>query len=166
VDVALQVVAEDDKAVLANLVQLYRHDLSEFRHYPLTEHGTFVYRFLDHYFFDDGREACFVRAGGELAGFVMSRPLEDGAREVAEFFVVRKWRRRGVGSAAAEAMFRRHPGRWSVSYDDANPTADAFWPGVVASVASGTAERARKPATASYPGTELRFAVAGVVSSS
>jgi hypothetical protein len=60
VHAALEAVAEEDKAILANLVQLYRHDLSEFRHYPLTEHGTFVYRFLDHYFFDDGR----VQRGG------------------------------------------------------------------------------------------------------
>ena len=43
--------------MLANLIQLYRHDLLEFRGYELSEHGTFVYRFLDHYWSEPGRGA-------------------------------------------------------------------------------------------------------------
>jgi hypothetical protein len=47
VDVLLQGVDEEDKSVLENLLQLYRYDPSVVRGYELSEHGTFVYRFLD-----------------------------------------------------------------------------------------------------------------------
>lgn len=78
---------------------------------------SFVYRFLDNYFTEEGREACFVTVGGQLAGFTMTRLLDDGAREVAEFFVVRRYRRQGVGREAARQMFRRHPGQWVLAFD-------------------------------------------------
>jgi len=84
--VELNVVTEDHKHVLANLLQFYRYDFSAIRGYELTPHGTFVYRYLDHYFTEDGREACFITADGELAGFTMTRRLSDSTHEVAEFF--------------------------------------------------------------------------------
>jgi len=92
----LVVVAEEHKHVLANLLQFYRYDFSVIRGYELTPHGTFIYCYLDSYFTEDGREACFITADGQLAGFTMTRRMEDGAREVAEFFVARRYRRHGV----------------------------------------------------------------------
>lgn len=38
--VALEPVQEEEKSVLANLLQLYRHDFSPIRGFELTEHGT------------------------------------------------------------------------------------------------------------------------------
>jgi predicted acetyltransferase len=92
-NVELTAVTEDHKDVLANLLQFYRYEFSEFRGYELTPHGTFVYRYLDHYFTDDDREACLITASGQLAGFAMTRLLSDGARMMAEFFIVRRHRR-------------------------------------------------------------------------
>jgi predicted acetyltransferase len=158
--VALVPVTEADKPVLERLVQLYRYDMAPYRGYELDEHGTIPYRYLDHYFLDGDREACFVRHGGNLAGFTMTRALESGERDVAEFFVVRHHRRRGVGARAAGAMFRRHPGDWVLTFDAANPPAAAFWPVVAASVAAGDVTSGPKPPTAAFPGTELRFTVA------
>jgi predicted acetyltransferase len=135
--VELTPVSGADKAVLANLLQLYCYDFSEFDGEELTPHGTFTYRYLDHYFTDDDREACLITADGRLAGFTMTRRLEDGARSVAEFFVVRRHRRLGVGRTAAHQMLRRHPGRWQLSFDHANQAAARFWPGVVAEIAEG-----------------------------
>jgi hypothetical protein len=57
-------VSEEDKPVLANLIQLYRYDLAPIRGYELSEHGMFVYRYLDHHFVDHGLEACFIRVHG------------------------------------------------------------------------------------------------------
>jgi hypothetical protein len=108
--VELEPVAEEHKSVLANLVQLYRYDFSEVRGYELSGHGTFVYRFLDHYWTEPGRSALFIRQKGQLAGFALSRQRQDGVREVAEFLVVRAHRRSGVGRAAALGLFERTPG--------------------------------------------------------
>jgi hypothetical protein len=68
-------VAEQDKRVLADLIQLYRYDLPEIRGYDLTAHGTFIYRYLDHYFLEDSREACFITAIDALAGFTLTGRL-------------------------------------------------------------------------------------------
>jgi predicted acetyltransferase len=157
VHVELAPVAEEDKAVLARLLELYRCDMSDFRPYSLSPHGTYGYRYLDAYFLNDDREACFIEVDGELAGFTMTRPLADNVRSVAEFFVVKRCRRNGVGTTVAHELFARHPGRWSVTVDDANTAGQAFWPAVCTAAASGAVETRRKSDDAYYPGIELLF---------
>lgn len=51
---------------------------------------------------------------------------------VAEFFVVRKHRRRGVGGAAARRIFAERPGVWEVAVARRNLGALAFWRSVIA----------------------------------
>lgn len=158
--VQLVAVTEPDKPVLANLVQLYQYDFSEIRDLPLTRHGTFTYRYLDHYFTERAREAYFIEVGGGLAGFALARGDvdDDGSWNVSEFFVARGHRRRGVAGEAARHLFARHPGAWTLSFDHANPPAAAFWRSVTASVAVGpVAEVARDEPV---PSTRLRFRVA------
>jgi predicted acetyltransferase len=147
-------------SALANLIQLYCHDFSEIRGYDLTTHGTFVYRYLDHYFTEGTREACFITADGTLAGFIMTRRLDDGTREVSEFFVALRHRRHGIGQDAACQMFRRHPGPWQLAFDHASHPAAQFWPRVTASIADGPVQRTdRYPPDVAYPGTWLRLHV-------
>jgi hypothetical protein len=78
-------VREADKAVLANLIQLYRYDLSEFRRYELSSHGTYVYRYLDHYFLDSDHRASFIDVDGHLAGFCLTRRLESNCARWQSF---------------------------------------------------------------------------------
>ncbi|KDN18192.1 GNAT family N-acetyltransferase [Amycolatopsis rifamycinica] len=158
-DVELVAVAEPDKPVLANLLQLYQYDFSEIRELDLTPHGTFTYRYLDSYFTESGREAYFITVDRTLAGFALLRSDvdDDGSWNVAEFFVVRRHRRRGVARLAARSLFARHPGEWTLSFDRNNPPAAALWRSVVAEVATGgTTETERPPPIA---GTRLRFTV-------
>ncbi|MGW3487656.1 GNAT family N-acetyltransferase [Streptomyces sp. NPDC001054] len=153
-------VAAEDKTVLGNLVQLHQYDFSDVRGYDVTPHGTFVYRFLDHYFTEDDREACVVIIDGTLAGFSMTRGLDDGVREVSEFFVLRRHRRLGAGRTAARLMFRRHPGPWTLAFDHANHSAARFCPGVVASAADGPIRcEDRHPPDVGYSGSWLRFRI-------
>ncbi|MCE7010555.1 GNAT family N-acetyltransferase [Kibdelosporangium philippinense] len=128
--VELTPVAEPDKPVLANLVQLYLYDFSEIRDdLKLSPHGTFIYRYLDTYFTEPDREAYFIMADAELAGFAMVRSDvdDDGSWNVAEFFVARQYRRRGVATEAARSLFALHPGEWTLTFDHANKPAVVFW---------------------------------------
>jgi predicted acetyltransferase len=59
-----------------------------------------------------------------LAGCALVR-LGDPHR-MAEFFVVRTYRRTGVGTAAARDVFGRHPGPWVVRVLPANDGAESF----------------------------------------
>ncbi|MBP2473082.1 putative acetyltransferase [Crossiella equi] len=152
--VRLTPVAEPDKAVLANLIQLYLYDFTEFRPEPITPHGTYDYPYLDHYFTEPGREAHLVHHGPELAGFVLLRHLDDGWN-VSEFFVLRPHRRRGVARTAARLAFARHPGPWTLCFDHGNPVAARFWRGIL----PGAREEDRYPPEFEVPQTKLRFTV-------
>jgi predicted acetyltransferase len=151
-------VTEGDKPVLLNLVQFYCYDMSVVRGVDVTEHGLFTYRYVDHYFLEPDRDALFVRHDGALAGFVMSRELSPNEREVAEFFIMRRYRRAGVGTTAAHELFSLHKGRWVVAFDDANTDARAYWPNVVERAAVGAVDRLNVgPPEHRFDRTILRF---------
>jgi predicted acetyltransferase len=74
---------------------------------------------------------------GHLAGFALINRLSRTGLAVdhnmAEFFVVRKHRRRGVGRAAAAEIFSRYRGRWELAMARRNVAALAFWREVIKS---------------------------------
>jgi predicted acetyltransferase len=158
-DEVLVSVVEADKSVLANLLQLYRHDLSEFRPYEVSDHGCFTYRFLDQYWTEPGRHPFFIRHAGQLAGFAMVRQSAPGTHEIAEFFVVRRHRGTGLGRAAAVDVLRRFAGSWRVFHDDTNTTAGRFWARILTEVSSGGLEQRAVVTSAGYAGQEYRFEV-------
>jgi len=47
--------------------------------------------------------------------------------DVAEFFVIRGARGRGVGAAAAHALLTAFPGRWEIRVSQTNILAKRFW---------------------------------------
>ncbi len=55
--------------------------------------------------------------------------------DMAEFFFVRRYRRRGVGTRAAHDISRQFPGRWEVRVMQRNRSAVSFWEGAVATFA-------------------------------
>ena len=116
--VELVAVDRSHRAVLQNLGQLYRYDLSEpYRLLP-TADGTFNNRRLDRFLagVDPGRRVWLIRVAGALGGFVTTRPTEDGGTSIDDFFVVRALRRSGVGTNAARQVIAMFPGRWSIGF--------------------------------------------------
>jgi predicted acetyltransferase len=138
--VELRQATRSDRAVLGNLGQLYRHDLSEaYRHLPNPD-GTFNNRRLDLFLAQaDPRErAWLIMVAGALGGFVMTAPATDGGMVVSDFFVVRALRRTGVGREAARQVIAMTPGLWSVGFQRYNAGVEHFW-SQVASDAAGNA---------------------------
>jgi predicted acetyltransferase len=134
---------------IANLMQLYLHDFSEFAmtgtpHGEVEQDGRFAYQGLDRYWQEDGYVPLLIQADGHLAGFALvnrwsalERPLD---RSVAEFFVVRKYRRLQVGSRAAGLLFERFPGRWEVPVAWYNQPALCFWRRAIPGASAATLE--------------------------
>jgi predicted acetyltransferase len=132
----LQNVPRQQSGTLANLLQLYLHDFSEFAEFGTARgevgpDGRFPYQWLDYYWQEEGRVPLFIRADGQLAGFALvnrwsalNRPLDHA---MAEFFILRRYRRQGIGSLAAAMAFARFPGRWEVPATWYNRPALAFW---------------------------------------
>ncbi|MNL81613.1 hypothetical protein D3C87_2087870 [compost metagenome] len=51
---------------------------------------------------------------------------------MAEFFILKAYRRRGAGQAAVAAAMREHPGDWHIAVPQANAPAGAFWDNTLA----------------------------------
>ena len=113
------------KPVLRNLLELYQHDFSEFDGADLDEHGVYGYRYLDNYWTEPERHPLLFRVDGRWAGFALVRA--GTPHDMAEFFVMRKYRRHGVGTALAREVFARFPGEWQVRQMASNRSATAFW---------------------------------------
>lgn len=135
--------AADEKPLLRRLLELYRHDMSEFDGADLSPHGLYGYRYLDHYWTEPDRHPYLIRVGGQLAGFALvNRHTVSGEDRwsLAEFFVMRKYRGLGVGELAATHVFGLHSGAWEVKQLAAHPGSHAFWRKVIARYTGGRYE--------------------------
>ena len=167
-DVILEEAARDRRLTFENLFQLYTHDFSE--HWTdradgeLDEDGLFGdYAYLDAYWSEPRRTPLLIRADGHLAGFALVNDFAHSGLatdySIAEFFVVRKHRRAGVGHAAATAIIAARPGQWEIAVIRRNAGAQAFWRRVAAAVASGDVEELDRNDDL-WDGLILRFRVA------
>jgi predicted acetyltransferase len=57
---------------------------------------------------------------------------DDEAYDVAEFFVLRRYRHRGIGRALAEKVWHRFPGKWQIRVMANNFVALRFWAASIA----------------------------------
>jgi predicted acetyltransferase len=131
-----------EKPVLWRLLQLYHYDFTEFLTLKIGEDGEYAYRYLDVYWEpepDENRFPFLIRVDGELAGFALVRHVNDTFL-MSEFFVMRPYRRGGVGREAALDVFRRFPGRWIVHQVPKNLPAQAFWRRVIGELTRGRFE--------------------------
>jgi predicted acetyltransferase len=115
----------DDKPVLGRLAQLYIHDFSEFVGADVDADGLYAFPWLDAYWTEPDRQPFLFRVDGHWAGFALVRVGKP--HDMAEFFVMRKYRRSGVGRMAARNLFERFPGAWQVRQERTNPAATRFW---------------------------------------
>jgi len=149
--VTLEPASQSDAPVLANLLELYVHDLSPVFGLELGPDGRFGYEKLPLYWSQpEQRLAFLVRCAGRLAGFALvtrGSPGSDDpqALDVAEFFIVRRHRRAGVGREAAFLLWDRVPGSWIVRVSEGNQPGCDFWSGTVAAYAPRAFQRSARP---------------------
>lgn len=122
----------EQEPILANLLELYAHDFSEFHHMELGENGRFGYKYLPLYWIEPDRYPFLVRLDGKLAGLVLVKKGSEisGNKtiwDMAEFFIVRGQRRRGIGTHIAHEVWRRFSGLWEVRVMEENHSGHQFW---------------------------------------
>ncbi|MFN7252903.1 MAG: GNAT family N-acetyltransferase [Anaerobacillus sp.] len=140
----------EDKGVLRNLINLYEYDVSEFNGSEPNCFGVFEYLYLDHYWTsksieEEGRIPYLLKVNGNLAGFVLINNVsclnrKDITYTIAEFFILRKWRRKGIGKLVAFKVFSRHAGKWEVAQERENTKAQIFWRSVIYEYTKGNFE--------------------------
>lgn len=79
-----------------------------------------------------------------------------------EFFVLRKYRRRGVGDHVARALFDGRPGRWELGQLAGSTAARAFWRATLGRYTGGD-YRETQLATARWRGPVQSFVAPGLI---
>ncbi|HEY2404658.1 MAG TPA: GNAT family N-acetyltransferase [Polyangiaceae bacterium] len=122
-----------DANLLSNLLELYTHDLSAAFSVELGADGRFGYQKLPLYWAEPERRFPFlIKRDARVVGFALvtrgSPAIDDpDVFDIAEFFVLRRYRREGVGRSAARLLWSRLPGRWAVRVSEGNRGAVPFW---------------------------------------
>lgn len=133
----LQRATLEQKPALRQLLELYQYDFSEFSAADVDENGLYGYPYLDHYWVEPNRHPILFKMDEKLAGFALVRTLPALPKAVfpvhsmAEFFVLKKYRRRGIGREAAFRLFSMFPGEWHVTQQVPNLPAQYFWRKVI-----------------------------------
>ena len=130
--------APDAFAIVQNLFALYAHDMSEFVGGDVEDDGRFAIPVsLASYW--EGPDASqrypfLVRADGKLAGFALVRRIATNpvTYDMGEFFILRKFRRSGLGRRVACGLFDRFAGDWEVREIPSNTVAQTFWRRIIA----------------------------------
>ncbi len=118
------------------MMELYEYDFSEYENSDLDSHGYFGYPWLDNYWSENGRYPFIVRVDNKLAGFVLVNQhtyLPDNEWAISEFFIMRKYRGKGIGKKVALNIFDQFHGKWEVHELESNKPSHLFWRKVISS---------------------------------
>jgi predicted acetyltransferase len=135
----------DEQRLLGALFELYAYDFSEILGLDVGDDGHFRTPPLDAYWIDPWRHAFLIRVDERLAGFALVHERsrltgDEGVHDMAEFFVMRRYRRHGVGEHAARWLFAQFHGKWEVRQKAENHAATAFWRRAIGRYTSGQLE--------------------------
>lgn len=136
----------EQETILTNLLELYAHDFSEFHDVAIGADGKFGYESLPLYWSETGRHPFLVWVEGGLAGFVLVKTGSEfsgneAVWDMAEFFILRGYRRRGIGTRVAHEVWKNFAGLWEVRVMQSNVSGRSFWERAIVTF-TGTGARA------------------------
>lgn len=122
----------EQKLILANLLELYAYDFTEFCDFDIGDDGFFGYEQLPLYWTESTRFSYLIYVEKKIAGFVFLQkgsPISDNPMvwDMSEFFIMRKYRRHGVGTRVALNIFNQFKGSWQIRVLLSNQRACSFW---------------------------------------
>jgi Predicted acetyltransferase len=142
-DISIQPMLIEQKSLLIQLMELYMYDFSLYSNDNVNEYGYFGYSHIDDYWNEDGRFPYLIRVDRKISGFVLVRSCCEynemmlNPHNIAEFFVMQKYRRLGVGKFVAMRVFDMHRGAWEVTQWSNNIPAQNFWKAVISEYTNG-----------------------------
>lgn len=122
----------DQQPILANLLELYAYDFTEFFKFDIGDNGFYGYEKLPLYWTDPNRYPFIIHVNGKIAGLVMVQkgsPIADDKEiwDIAEFFIMKRYKKQGIGTEVAQKIWAQFKGRWQVRVLVENKVACAFW---------------------------------------
>jgi predicted acetyltransferase len=130
------------RPVIQNLMQFYIYDFTEFVPADVETDGLYkAYPQLDSYWQEyNQRFPYIIKKDKKYIGFVLVRFVETPKRNyfsIPEFFIMKMYRRNGIGKEIAQQVFDLHKGQWLVHQRETNGPARAFWNHVIQDYTKG-----------------------------
>lgn len=131
-NMTLRAVTPGEEGALAQLFQLYCYDNSAWSDEALLADGRYDVcdAGLGSYVHAAGHTASWIEVDGELAGFFITEPGMAGGlavQEFSDFFILKKYRRRGVALEVVRRVLLGSAQTWLVAMFRADARAYAFW---------------------------------------
>ena len=160
-NIFLRQVQIEDREILANLLEKYDYEFSQYDGRDVNKLGLYGYKYLDYYWVEENRWAYFIEVDGKLAGFVMINNYSEAEDietdySVAEFFVMYKYRRKGIGKQAFFMAADLHRGKWQLRRHPKNIGSVYFWDNAVNEYTKGDYKIIK-----SYPAAEYEDGTLG-----
>lgn len=135
-NITLKRADESQKPIIRNLLQLHLHDLSDIAGGIEVNHlGVFPYDNFDLYWIDDRAEPCLIFTEQHIAGFALVYRHATNRLSIVEFFILKKYRRKGISTFAANQLIQSVQGECEISYSAENEPAVRFWTRIAQSYA-------------------------------
>jgi len=128
-----------DRVPIFRMLEFYQHDLSDIWDQDLGANGEFGYE-LSRYWHTQECHSFVATVAGHYAGFALvdrSVKLGVSGHWMDQFFVMRKYRRSGVGTTLAKGTFAALRGAWEVGEMLNNQGAQSFWRKVISQYTGG-----------------------------
>lgn len=140
-NIELRRIKDNEKEIVYNLFNYYLYDMSEYTGWGIDSFGKidFDISILDSYWKEDDHYPYFIICDSEIAGFSLLRkdPSDKSFYDIGQFFVLRKFKGKGVGRKAFELSVSKYPGKWLTRVLTENKGAMYFWLKVISQITSG-----------------------------
>ena len=145
-NITIELVTSEEKEILRNLTEKYEYEFTAYEDADVNNLGLYNYKFIDHYFTEEGWFAYFIKVNNVLAGFIMVNNCHKYIQKieskyiVSELFVMYKYKKLGVGTYAVNYVLNKHKGKWQIGYNPKNEIGKIFWNKVVNEYTNGEYE--------------------------
>ncbi|MCE5293612.1 MAG: GNAT family N-acetyltransferase [Chlamydiales bacterium] len=136
----------NDYPVIQNMGRFYVYDMSEYmgseEGWQMPEDGLYQCIDFKKYWQTDGAFPFLIRYKGELAGFVIvDKKGSDDTIDfnIAQFYILRKFKGKGLGAFVARECFDVFRGVWEVMVMPQNTGAYQFWNKTITAYTNNTA---------------------------
>lgn len=132
--ITLQPASLNEMATMQNLAHLYAYDISLYLgmqpNWEMPNSGSYEGPDIKEYWEDKEAQPYLIRYGEEIMGFVIinkkgSQPNIEF--NMAQFFIINKFKHKGVGRYVAHLCFKQCKGLWEVMVLPGNEGAYRFW---------------------------------------
>lgn len=137
---SIKIAGKDEYKIIRNLIPYYIYDMSFEMNWDCNEEGQWDgAEDLIEYWKNDSHHPYLIKLDGKIVGFALIRPFpyESDRNEIGEFFIAKKFTRKGIGTQIAKHLFDTYRGKWLIRVLKDYTSALNFWEKVIDEYTNG-----------------------------